>query len=325
MKMKAKTKTIGLVATSWLLLAADSSFAASYSITIDDPNLDPTPRHSPAMRDKLILQVLEGAHAKVVLFVCGMRVTNEKGTALSKEGTALLKAWDRRGHWIANHTFSHLDYHATEFDDFSTDVLKVEPLLKDFSNFRRYFRFPFLREGDTLEKRDQMRAFLKTHGYSHGYVTISTSDWYIDQRMIDRLKKKTSTDVGFYRDIYLKHVLENALYYDELAQEVFGKQIHHTLLIHHNLLNALFLGDLIAMFRNKGWRLVDPSVAFKKDGVFQLEPDTVPAGEGFLLAAAKAKENFVTELRYPAADTAYLKDEIDAMELYIDGSAEKSR
>ena len=42
--------------------------------------------------------------------------------------------------------------------------------------------------------------------------------------------------------------------YDKLARAVLGRSPKHTLLVHHNLLNALFLDDIIQMFKDKGWK-----------------------------------------------------------------------
>jgi hypothetical protein len=47
------------------------------------------------------------------------------------------------------------------------------------------------------------------------------------------------------------------------------------------MLNALFLGDLIEMFRSKGWKPVDADYAFK-DKVYDRQPKTLPAGEGLI-------------------------------------------
>ncbi len=45
---------------------------------------------------------------------------------------------------------------------------------------------------------------------------------------------------------YTSHILDRARFYHDLSVKVFGKEIKHTLLIHHSLLNALFLKDLIS-------------------------------------------------------------------------------
>ena len=87
---------------------------------------------------------------------------------------------------------------------------------------------------------------------------------------------------------------------------MLGRSVAHTLLIHYNLLNSLFLPDLLQMFRAKGWGVIDAEDAFQ-DPVFQRQPDTVPAGESLLWALAKETGKFESRLRYPGEDDVYEK------------------
>ncbi len=109
-----------------------------------------------------------------------------------------------------------------------------------------------LKEGDTAAKRDAMRSFFAKHGYRNGHVTIDNSDWAIDQRLTARLKKDPNADVKPYRDFYLEHMWARSEYYDSLAQRVLGRPVKHTVLVHFNLLNGLFLNDLLDDVQGKG-------------------------------------------------------------------------
>lgn len=284
-------------------------FSAVVGITMDDPKTIETPLFSSIQRDQEILRAFKLHGAQGALFVSGHGID-------SPDGQKLLKRWDSAGHWIANHTYSHWNYHGKDLlpETFIEDAFRVEPLLSGLKNFRKLFRFPMLKEGDTLEKRDKMRAALQSRGYRQGYVTIDASDWYIDGRLIAKLKKNPSADVTPYRDFYLKHIWNRAQYYDDLAKKTFGREIKHTLLIHHNLLNALFLKDVLKMFKEKGWRLASVSDVFN-DPVFDLEPKKLPAGEGIVWAAAKESGKFDSILRYPAEDGEYEKTEMDRLGL----------
>src|SRR5678815_330828 len=131
-----------------------------------------------------------------------------------------------------------------------------------------------LKEGDTVAKRDAMREFLSQHGYRNGHVTIDDSDWYIDQRLTARLKTDPAANLKPYRDYYLDHIWTRAEYYNTLAQRVTGYSVKHTLLVHFNLLNSLFLGDLIAMFKAKGWQPIDAEDAYA-DPVFASTPNVI--------------------------------------------------
>lgn len=283
--------------------------AAQVSITMDDPSVDTMPLFSAQVRNQKILDALREEKLKAALFVSGKNID-------SKEGTVLLETWDKAGHWIANHTYSHWYYHSRKLtaEEFVADAFRVEFLISNLKNFKRFFRYPMLKEGNTLEKRDRMRAELESRGYKQGYVTIDASDWYVDERLRARLVSNPSGDFTPYRDFYLKHMWDRAQYYDGLAKKVFKREIKHTLLIHHNLLNALFLKDLLNMFKSKGWILISVEEAFK-DPVFDLKPNILPAGESIIWAAAKETEKFEQELRYPGEDGEYEKEEMDHLGL----------
>src|SRR5215213_587322 len=273
--------------------------ATQFSITMDDFHWQNPVKLSALERNQSILNAFQSHSIKAALFVVG-------GNIEAPEGKQLLSAWDKAGHMLGNHTYSHRNYNAsaTVVAEYQEDILRAEALLKDFPRFRKYFRFPLLKEGDTLAKRDAMRTFLSQHGYRNGHVTIDNSDWAIDNRLTARLKKDPAADVKPYRDFYREHMWARAEYYDSLAQRVLGRPVKHTVLVHFNLLNGLFLNDLIAMFKSKGWEPVDAEEAFA-DPLFSASPKIVPAGESIVWSLAKEKGTIAKSLRYPAEDGEY--------------------
>ena len=62
-------------------------------------------------------------------------------------------------------------------------------------------------------------------------------------------------------------------------------------MIHHHLTSALFLGDLITMFKEKGWKIMDAEDAYR-DEIFKKQPSNIPAGEGLIWALAKTSGKF---------------------------------
>ena len=171
-----------------------------------------------------------------------------------------------------------------------------------------------LKEGETVAKRDAMRSFFAKHGYRNGYVTIDNSDWAIDMRLTKRLTNDAAADVKPYRDFYLEHMWARSEYYESLAQRVLNRPVKHTLLMHFNLLNGLFLNDLLAMYKAKGWQLVDAEEAFT-DPVFASKPNVVPAGESIIWSLAKENGKIPMHLRYPAEDAEYEKARMDKLGL----------
>lgn len=278
------------------------------AITLDDFALEEVSLAKATQRNQAVIATLrKHNNLQAAGFICGRRVDNEIGKSVLKE-------WDQAGHIIANHTYSHWYYHKHSVEEFSADILRCEALIKDYKNFRKYFRFPLLKEGNTIERRDQMRAFLKKQGYRQGYVTIDASDWYIDERLRARQAQNPQADLHGYQKYYLDHIWDRATYYDNLALKVLGRRVKHTLLIHHNLLNSLFLDDLLTMFEQKGWKLINAETAFS-DPIFSAEPAILPAGESIIWALAKESGKFDSELRYPGEDSDYEQANMDRLGL----------
>ena len=273
--------------------------APQFSITMDDFNWNNPVKLSAIERNEAILSTLSSHSHKAALFVIGRNVE-------SAEGKQLLAPWDKAGHMIGNHSFSHRNFNAptTNVQEYQEDILRAENLLKEFPRFRKYFRFPMLKEGDTAAKRDAMRSFFAKHSYRNGHVTIDNSDWAIDQRLTARLKKDPNADVKRYRDFYLEHLWTRSEYYHELGKRVLNRQVKHTVLVHFNLLNGLFLGDVLDMYKAKGWELIDAEEAFT-DSVFAAKPNVVPAGESIVWSLAKENGTIAKSLRYPAEDSEY--------------------
>ena len=270
-----------------------------FSITMDDFYWQNPIKQTAQERNQSILDTFSQHKIKAAAFVIGRNVEKQ-------DGKDIVAAWDKAGHLIGNHTYSHREFNAPEADlkTYQEDILRAEALLKDYPRFRKYLRFPMLKEGDTVAKRDGMRAFMSQHGYRNGHVTIDNSDWAIDQRLTARLKKDPNADLKPYRDFYLEHMWARARYYDSLAQRVVGRTVKHTILVHFNLLNGLFLNNVIMMLKAKGWQPIDAEEAFT-DSVFLAQPKVVPAGESIIWSLAKEKGTIAKSLRYPAEDAMY--------------------
>jgi peptidoglycan/xylan/chitin deacetylase (PgdA/CDA1 family) len=275
------------------------------AITIDDPNTVDTPILSWIERDSMILNSLNQHGIRTGLFVCGMRIDNENGKKL-------LNNWDANNHIICNHSYSHLYYPSKEIsiERFIADFRKGDSIIRSFENYYKLFRFPYLKEGNSTEKRDSMRAVLTKEAYKNGYVTIDASDWYIDSQLSAALRKDIGTDLVPYKEYYIKHILDRMNYYDSLSLLVFQREIKHTLLLHHSLLNALFLNDLLYAIKENGWELIDAKSAFQDD-IFLQQPNISPCGESIIWQCAQQIESISRTLRFPAEDGAYEKEPLN--------------
>lgn len=284
------------------------------SITIDDPNTYETPLMNWKVRNDRILKGLKKHNVKAALFVCGMRVNDDKGKNI-------VRSWDLQNHLICNHSYSHYNYNSITSANFINDFIKGDSVIKDYNNYTKLFRFPYLKEGNTSTKRDSMRFFLLKSNYKHGAVTVDASDWYIDSEIIKVLKKDINTDLTPYKEYYINHIIDRVKYYDSITQILLNKDIKHTLLIHHSLLNALFIDDLLNALKMNGWNLINAKQAYN-DSIFLEQPLVEPCGESIIYQFATLNKELSATLRYPAEDGKYEKELLeDYINKYISRKA----
>jgi peptidoglycan/xylan/chitin deacetylase (PgdA/CDA1 family) len=242
-----------------------------------------TPLLSPQERNAALLAALKKHQVSAALFVT-------LGNGADKpEGLALARAWGEAGHALGNHTVTHLDLNAKEvtLKHYQDEVLACDRVIRLLPGYKPWFRFTFLREGDMPEKRDGMKAFLKSVGYRNAYVSLDTSDWRLDGALESVLTKNPKADVAPFRAAYLSHLRQRAEAYRDLSRRLFGRDVPQVLLLHHNLINALFLNEVIQQFKGMGWRITSPEAAFQ-DFVYSLEPQRPAPGQSLLISAARS-------------------------------------
>lgn len=250
---------------------------------------------------------LSRENVKAIFFATGRRVESEAGVEFARE-------WAKHGHELANHSYQHWNFHSSDvtLEAFIHDAEKNEALLSELPGWRKRYRFPYLKEGNTTEKRDGMRTWLTRRGYQSGAVTIDTSDWYYDKRLREWMDENPGESPTAFRAPYIEHLLARASAYSALANDVIGRDIDHVILLHTNRINAYFISEVVARFRAAGWQIIEPEAAYK-DPIYLESPNVMPAGESLIWSLAKqaGKEG----LRYPAEDGRYEKEKLDEIGL----------
>ena len=268
-----------------LLAVAGAAQAQSVAFTFDDgPHLQETPLLSPQQRNQALLDALSAQKVSAALFVtCGNGADRPAGYALAQD-------WGKAGHAVGNHTMTHLDLNDAKVTlaQYQREITDCDRITATLPGYQKWFRFTFLREGNTPEKRDGMRAFLKQAGYRNAYVSLDTSDWRLDEKLNDVLAKNPQADLAPIRQAYLSHLRQRATAYRDLSRQLEGRDIPQVILMHHNLVNALWLKDAIQQFRDMGWTIITPAQALA-DKVYSQPPEKLVAGQSLLLSIARSK------------------------------------
>lgn len=291
---------------AFALCLASPLQAQTLSLTFDD-GLNPDTQPAAAEWNARLLAQLEQAGITAMVFPALVRTG-------PGSGTQLIADWSAAGHAVGNHTSGHrsLAANTVSLADFIEQVGEAQAHFGHLPGWQKRLRFPYLKEGNTAEKRDGMRAWLQANDYRPAPVSIDASDWYYDQVFSAWLALGDNAKAEQVKQAYIAHLLQRAGYYDQLAQQLLGRRPAHVLLLHTNQLNAAALPALTHAFQAAGWQFVSPLQAFD-DALYQQQPDILPAGESLVWALAKAQG--LPGLRYPAEDAQYEKPLLQAQGL----------
>src|SRR5260370_16118818 len=125
----------------------NNSARPQVALTLDDPTLSLRSVLKWQEANGRILKAISEKGVRAALFVCGMRVDED-------DRSKLLSAWDHAVYLICNHSYSHKFYgEQTSYADFAVDFLKNAKVIAPYLDRTALFRYPFLKEGDTADKR----------------------------------------------------------------------------------------------------------------------------------------------------------------------------
>ncbi len=206
---------------------------------------------------------------------------NAQSVADEPETIGVLQAWHDNHQPLGNHTWSHPNINDVSAETFLTEIDKNEATLKRFDRHgdHLWFRYPFLAEGDTVEKHRAVRAGLKARGYKVAEVTMDFEDYLWNDPYARCADLGDTAALKYLHDSYLE-TAERYMDIDRvLSHQVFGKDIPYVLLMHIGGFDAKMLPELIALYRRHGFRFVSMPAALK-DKDYRVDPEGADEGGG---------------------------------------------
>lgn len=188
----------------------------------------------------------------------------------------VLEAWVRAGYPLGNHVYSHPDLTKVSIEDFQTEILQNEPMLKAVSGAYNWkmFRYPYLHEGDTLEKRNAIRNFLFAHKYQIAQVTIDFEDWAWNDPYSRCKEKKDRKAQKWLRESFFEGVRWSLTNAEKIAEGLYQRPIKHILLLHVGGFTTDHLDELLSYYEKQGVRFIPLSDALK-DPIYAHDPKQV--------------------------------------------------
>jgi peptidoglycan/xylan/chitin deacetylase (PgdA/CDA1 family) len=188
------------------------------------------------------------------------------GDFLDSSKVKLLQTWLDRGCDLGNHTFSHFDYNKVADTVFFKDILQGQKVLvslwQQYGKIQRYFRHPYLHVGADVEKSNQLHKFLVQQGYVEAPVTIDNDDYLFAKAYHNEFVQKNKAGMRKIGRSYLKYMERKLQFFEQKSQDLFGRPITQTLLIHASLINANYIEDLVKMIEKRGYTFVSQQEVF---------------------------------------------------------------
>ncbi len=245
--------------------------APEVALTFDD-----LPAHGPLPKGltrvdiiQSIIHALQAGQAPPIYgFVNAKRLDEDPSTA------QVLQLWRDAGFPLGNHTFSHMDLNTNSLSAFEQDLLVDEPVLRKFMGDKnwRWLRFPFLREGDTVEKHQAIDAFLKAHGYKVAEVTLSFGDYAYNDPYARCLAKNDQQGIEALEQSYISGASDSLAQGQQLANLVYGHDIKHIMLLHIGGFETVMLPRLLELLKQRGFKLITLEEA-ASDPAYSIDPD----------------------------------------------------
>ena len=220
----------------------------------------------------------------------------------------ILQAWRAAGNPVGNHTWSHPEFDKLTVAQYEANIRRNEPLLRKISpdSDWHWFRYPYLEEGNTIEKREQLRSWLFQHGYRIAEVSIDFQDYDWNDPYARCAAKHDDAAIKSLHDSYLSAADESIGVYRQISQTLYSRDVPYVLLMHVGAFDAHMLPELISLFRSRGFSFVTLQQAMA-DPIYSFDPKVAsPGGNTFNEMVAQSRH----------ASIPYMSDhskELDAM------------
>jgi peptidoglycan-N-acetylglucosamine deacetylase len=254
--------------------------AQKLAITMDDLPLNGTlpPGVTRAQTTKDVLAILRKRHVPGVYgFI------NAKKLEGSADGAEALKLWAAQEP-VGNHTYAHMDLEQNSAEAFEREIEEDEPSLEllDARDNWHWLRYPYLHEGDTVEKRRAVRTYLKAHGYKIAQVTLDWEDYLWNTAYARCAAKGDTKSIAWLRSSYLSTASEFLDLGREQAKLIYGHEISYVLLMHLGAFSSTILPEALDLLKKKGFKLVTLEEA-ESDAAYEGDPDVGLHDAGTLL------------------------------------------
>ncbi len=200
-----------------------------------------------------IVEALDDNHVNATGFVIA--------GSIGKGQWPLLELFQSKGNMIGNHTYTHRLLTTHSKDKYIDEIIRADKKLQPLMPGIKYFRYPYLAEGNGQTKQ-AVKATLDSLNYVIAPVTVDSKDFQFNARFMHIPWRLRLAHLTQFKKNYLSYIWRQT---QRAEASALKKGLPNTqiLLIHANVLNSLCLGDILKMYRDKGYEFISLEEALK--------------------------------------------------------------
>jgi peptidoglycan/xylan/chitin deacetylase (PgdA/CDA1 family) len=254
--------------------------------------------HPQMRRLEIARNIIEALRSSDVPAVYGFS-NGDHPLTWDRSGIEILKLWIESGNFLGNHTFSHKNLSTTTAEAYIADIERMDLLLRSLwpiTPSLKLFRYPFLSEGENLEKRNAVRSYLAQKGYTVAGVTVDYLDWAWTGAHARCTADRDGGTLQWLQESVVLAARRQVRRSQKIAKRVMGRDVKHILLLHFSGFNALTLPNVLAALKADGVKFVDLETAMS-DTVYTINPNVLTRGGRTFLLTLRLVRRAVAEQR----------------------------
>lgn len=279
------TATLALLLTSAVLLAVFSYQSSSLvnaqskgegrKLAIGFVSIPPVDRTENPPKDseataRLLIHALKRYKVPATGFLQGGMISDgEKFFPVRRE---IARMWIDAGFEVGLGGFNHIKLYNTPVDEYIANIEKNETvakkLLGDMGAPPRYFSYPFLNTGKTVEDKAKVEQWLANRGYTSVKYSFDNNEWMYSYAY-DTARNDNDVDtMKEIREAYLAYMSKMFDHYEAYTSEMFGRDIAQTMVLTPSRLVTDTADEFFAIAKKRGYTFISVDEA-QGDGAYK--------------------------------------------------------
>ena len=284
----AWTAGLALLLTSAFLLAV-FSFSSSdvvnaqqksgnRKLAIGFVSIPPVDRTSNAPKDsdataRLLIQKLKEYKVPAIGFLSGGMISD--GEKLFPVRANIARMWTEAGFDLGIGGFKHIGLYDTPTDEYISNIEKNEIAAKQIAiRPFRYFSYPYLNTGRTVEDKAKVEAWLASRGYTSVKYTFDNNEWLYSFAYDMARNDNDVNTMKEIREAYIEYMGKMFDHYEAYSKEMFGREIPQTMVLTPSRLITDTADEFFTLVAKRGYSFVTIDEA-QSDVAYKTKEDFV--------------------------------------------------